>query len=151
MSFRSLGAHSRYCTMLDPQSENIGEDEEDNEDDEDKVSKDDSVEGDGVEENKDMSVDESVDGAAVSSTADMGEQALKRRKYSSANDDKQRLYPKLDGESWNEIWLANFCIRHELSQEAAQELVDWVKQVRSISEYNYYIIFTKRPGYLNFW
>lgn len=48
-------------------------------------------------------------------------------KYAKKNDGE---YITIDSIMWNEIWLADFCYRHELSEHAGQELVDWIKKVR---------------------
>ena len=130
VSFRSLGAHSRYCTAgIGTQQAQESQDEVSNDNE---VSQDEeSVASEA--ENKDARDEEQAGGALPDSVGSDNEiPVAKRRKYGCVNEDKAPLYPSLDSESWNEIWLANFCMRNELSQEAAQEIVDWVKQVRRI-------------------
>ena len=89
-------------------------------------------EGSGVEEEKHQNNNESDDTESnldEESICEESEGEERRNKYRRKNSDDSVRPIRVNSAMWNELWLMNFCIRRELSAEAGQELIDWVKYV----------------------
>ena len=50
------------------------------------------------------------------------------KKAAVRKEEKEKCI-NIDAISWNELWLADFCMRNELSMAAGQEITDWLKHV----------------------